>query len=108
MKTETQSRSAKTNASRADARHFANITHTAEGTRVITNNDDNTVTYGFQDLKVWSPRTQSWILLTAKDQDKFIVTCDDFTTASREFYDRWVKFTQRCFRTRISITSLND
>jgi LPXTG-site transpeptidase (sortase) family protein len=107
MKNQTTSLSAKTNAARADARNFANLTHEAVGIRFIENNDDNTVTYGFKDLKVWSPRTQSWHLLTAKDEDKFMVTCDDFATASSEFWARWLTFTQRVFRTRISIINLH-
>lgn len=108
MKTETQVHSSKVNAAKAEARHFANMVHHAEGIRVIENNDDNTVTYGFKDLRVWNTRTQSWQLLTAKDEDKFMVTCDDFETASREFWDRWVKFTQRVFRTRIQLVNLSN
>lgn len=98
---------ARHNAEKAQAREFANITHAAEGLLVIINNDDNTVTYGFEDLKVWVPRTQKWDILTAEDPDKFMVTAETHQLASSEFYARWRSFCQKVYKTRIFITALN-
>lgn len=84
------------NKQREDARAFANNTHYAEG-RLTIFNEDNMTTYGFQDLRIWVPRLQKWILLTAIDQDKFMVTTESRADASREFYDRWRIFVQRAF-----------
>lgn len=95
------------NAKRAEAREFLNVTHAAEGLLVIINNEDNTVTYGFEDLRVWVPRTQSWDLLTANDPDKFMVTAETHALASSEFYNRWRTFTQQVYKTRIFITAIN-
>ena len=95
------------NTKRAQAREFANVTHAAEGLLIIENNDDNTVTYGFENLMVWVPRDQKWHNLTAKDPDKFKVTAETHQLASSEFYARWREYCQKVFRTRIFITALN-
>lgn len=98
---------ARHNTNKAQARVFANVTHAAEGLLVIINNDDNTITYGFEDLKVWVPRTQQWELLTANDPDKFMVTAETHQLASSEFYARWREFCQKVYKTRIFITAIN-
>lgn len=98
---------ARQNLAKQQNREYANVTHAAEGLLVIINNEDNTVTYGFEDLKVWVPRTQSWDLLTADDPDKFMVTAETHALASSEFYNRWRTFTQRAYKTRIFIQALN-
>lgn len=95
------------NLAKQQSREYANVTHAAEGLLVIINNEDNTVTYGFEDLKVWVPRTQTWDLLTADDPDKFMVTAETHALASSEFYNRWRTFTQRAYKTRIFITAIN-
>jgi len=95
------------NAARQEAREFKNVTHAAEGLLVIINEEDNTVTYGFQDLRVWVPRTQTWDLLTANDPDKFMVNAETHALASSEFYNRWRTFTQLAYKTRIFITAIN-
>jgi hypothetical protein len=68
-----------------------NAQYAARGTRVIINNDDKTITYGFKNLQYWSPSTESYLTLP----DKFYVTCDDYDTASTEFYARWSTY---CFK----------
>lgn len=98
---------ARHNANKAQAREFANVTHAAEGLLIIENNDDDTVTYGFEDLRVWVPRDQKWHVLTAQDPDKFKVTAETHQLASSEFYARWREYTQKVFKTRIFITALN-
>ena len=98
---------AKQNLATQQRRDYANLTHSAEGILVIINNEDNTTTYGFEDLKVWVPRTQTWDLLTSQNPDAFMVTCETQKLASSEFYQRWQTFCQKTYKSRIFITALN-
>jgi hypothetical protein len=80
-----------------NARAFIlNHTTAARGTRVIINNDDQTITFGFKDLQHWDTKSQSWTPFT---KDIFYVTADDYATASNEFYARWATYVFKRFFT---------
>lgn len=68
----------------------------ARGTRIIINNDDQTVTFGFKDLQYWDRNSQSYKPFT---KDIFYVTADDYGTASFEFYARWATYVYKRFHT---------
>jgi len=67
-------------------------------------NEVRTFTYGFSDLQVWVPSTQSWIQLP----DKFYASSTYKESAKREFYDRWRIYIFKRFKQRyIKIEILN-
>lgn len=87
---------AEANKKKEQHRIFKNQITVARGTRT-TINEDSQVTFGFTDLMAWSPKTQSWLPLSPLDNDKFLVTADDFSTACAEFWARWRIYCKRRF-----------
>jgi len=86
------------NFKRLNQRIIANNSFAAEGKLIVTNNDDNTVTYGFTDLRVWNPLTKVNKNLTVNDADKFLVTQESYELAKSEFWGRWKIFIQHLFK----------
>lgn len=70
-----------------DVRNFQT---TARGTRILTL-EDGIWTFGYQDLMIWRPSTQSWEL-ESKNNDKFLVSSEDRDEAQQTFWLKWKKY----------------
>jgi len=82
------------NNEKIDARNFITA---CVGERVIERDEDGWVTFGFKNLRAWLPKDQKHVPLS-NDPDKFLVTAENFETASSEFYARWKIYVQRRFK----------
>lgn len=82
----------KTSNENPDVRNFQT---TARGTRVLTY-EDGVWTFGFTNLMVWRPSTQSWEL-ESRDNDKFLVTSEDRDEAQQTFWLKWKKYVSTRF-----------
>lgn len=83
------------NKQRADNRAFLNQTWQCTGKR-YTNQEERA--FGFTEVRVWNPIKQQIEVLTAHDEDRFIVTAETYDLAVSEFWNRWKLFVSRAFK----------